>query len=55
MNNWRKYNGALIPSTPPHIEVNIKDNLFGDTPLKCASRKQCTEIMELLKAKGGTL
>ena len=25
MNNWRKYNGALIPSTPPHIEMNIKD------------------------------
>ncbi|MGY8987287.1 MAG: sulfotransferase family protein [Flavobacteriales bacterium] len=25
MNNWRKYNGALIPSTPPDIEVDIKD------------------------------
>ena len=22
MNNWRKYNGALIPTTPPHIEVD---------------------------------
>lgn len=22
MNNWRKYNGALIPKTPPHIEVD---------------------------------
>jgi hypothetical protein len=22
MKNWRKYNGALIPLTPPHIEVN---------------------------------
>ena len=25
MNNWRKYNGALIPLTPPHIEVDIAD------------------------------
>ena len=25
MNNWRKYNGALIPLTPPHIEVDITD------------------------------
>jgi len=23
MNNWRKYNGALIPLTPPHIEIDI--------------------------------
>ena len=23
MNNWRKYNGALIPTTPPHIEVDV--------------------------------
>jgi hypothetical protein len=23
MNNWRKYNGALIPLTPPHIEVDV--------------------------------
>ena len=23
MNNWRKYHGALIPSTPPHIQVDI--------------------------------
>ena len=26
MSIWRKYNGALIPSTPPHIEVNA-DNI----------------------------
>ena len=25
MNNWRKYNGALIPTTPPHIEVDLID------------------------------
>ena len=23
MNNWRKYNGSLIPLTPPHIEVDV--------------------------------
>mgnify|MGYP001365447173 CR=1 FL=1 len=23
MNNWRKYNGALIPTAPPHVEVDI--------------------------------
>ena len=23
MNNWRKYNRAIIPTTPPHIEVDI--------------------------------
>ena len=23
---WRKYNGALIPTTPPHVEVNY-DNI----------------------------
>ena len=22
MKDWRKYNGAIIPLTPPHIEVN---------------------------------
>ena len=21
MSKWRKYNGALIPETPPHIEI----------------------------------
>ncbi|MAO72354.1 MAG: hypothetical protein CMD02_07620 [Flavobacteriales bacterium] len=26
MSIWRKYNGALIPTTPPHIEVNT-DNI----------------------------
>ncbi len=26
MEKWRKYNGALIPNTPPHIEVDI-DNI----------------------------
>ena len=25
MSVWRKYNGALIPSTPPHIEVNAEN------------------------------
>ena len=25
MNNWRKYNGALIPTTPPHIEADLID------------------------------
>ena len=25
MHNWRKYHGALIPSTPPHIQVDVKD------------------------------
>ena len=25
MNNWRKYNGALIPLTPPHIEIDITE------------------------------
>ena len=25
MNNWRKYNGALVPLTPPHHEVDITD------------------------------
>ena len=23
MTNWRKYNGALIPNTPPHIDINL--------------------------------
>ena len=25
MENWKKYNGAIIPSTPPHISVDIID------------------------------
>ena len=25
MTHWRKYNGALIPSIPPHIEVDTRD------------------------------
>ena len=20
---WRKYNGALIPNTPPHIDIDV--------------------------------
>jgi len=24
MKNWRKYNGALVSLTPPHVDVNIK-------------------------------
>ena len=25
MNDWRKYNGALVPSIPPHLEVDTTD------------------------------
>ena len=28
MTNWRKYNGALIPDEPPHIEINDSDSLI---------------------------
>ena len=28
MTKWRKYNGALIPDQPPHIEVNDSDSLI---------------------------
>ena len=22
LENWRKYNGVILPNTPPHIEIN---------------------------------
>ena len=25
MKKWRKYNGALVPLTPPHVDVDITD------------------------------
>ena len=25
MKTWRKYNGALVPLTPPHVDVDISD------------------------------
>jgi len=28
MTNWRKYNGALIPDQPPHIEIDDSDSLI---------------------------
>ena len=28
MTNWRKYNGALIPDQPPHIEITDSDSLI---------------------------
>ena len=28
MNKWRKYNGALIPISPPHMEVDISNIKF---------------------------
>ena len=24
MKKWRKYNGALVPLTPPHVEVDVR-------------------------------
>jgi hypothetical protein len=28
MTNWRKYNGALIPDQPPHVEIDDSDSLI---------------------------
>ena len=28
MTNWRKYNGALIPDQPPHLEIDDSESLI---------------------------